>query len=318
MEPIAHTYSSKSKDKITEESFGSSIGRKFKVAGSHIYVALHILKIVAFFPIYALSGCNWDKYRDLVWEVFDKSWGYGVKWNLFEFSVFLTEPVPCLKSGLDDLGIFCGESIMNPDSITPAQALKQPILLIPGSHGQSKYLASIARKLSQANLGPIFAVDTMNPGRTISQRDLAAVYNKIDEIKGMYSRLGIDNPQINVIGYSRGALISQYLAIDRTAWKMQGEGMEIELLKVSNKISPNAVAKDIGKCIQIGFPVKDWLERSLPEEILVKHFDIDGSQDRIVTERSNLQPSHRYLANCGHAGLLHDDQVAAKLIEILA
>lgn len=192
---------------------------------------------------------------------------------------------------------------------------KRPILLIPGSNGKQQYFYTLAKKLSETNLGPVFSLDLQDP-YPITKRDVDAVKKRIEEIKELYQKSGyVGDLKIDIVGYSRGAMIGKFFVVDDQHW---GVSENDSGMWTNENIRVEWASNLIGRCIQLGKPVNDWWKSELAEAILDKLYDLDGEEDLVVKERSTLKEDHRFEVSSGHLGLLQNADAHKKIIEWLS
>lgn len=327
-----------SSTRFKSEAYTSPTWRnRVKAGGEKILAALAIFACLLLFPLYALTGSNVKAYHNLCWKVesycqFKLDYRGGGK--LCEMFDFLSEPWPCIRAGIDALRFKYFPSVMNPATITPEQAKKRPILLIPGSHGNPQYSYSLAKSLAKANLGPVFSLFTQDPFE-LTNRDLRAVIEKIEEIRHMYQQYGVDDVKVDIVGYSRGGKISSLFAVQEKYWdEVQPDFREIRLKDRygdkeyssyeddSNEdmgtVPAEWVNENIGRCIQAGYPVVKYWQRRLPPAILDKLYDIVADNDEHCRKKSLLSASHQLNVNCGHIGLKYSSKVHNKIIQWLS
>lgn len=195
---------------------------------------------------------------------------------------------------------------MNPKAITEEQSKKSPILLIHGNyHNQSAWL-SLAKKLKDQNLGPVYTVNL--PNGNFTDKDFEITFKKIEEIKRHYSHWGVKNIKIDLVGHSRGGAIATLLSTERYV--------------KSSKESSNwgRYQNDFGKVIHIGnvFDNSDisYLKKYQPE-LLKRHFEIVGKYDVLEDEPSQLDDAHKLTVDTGHLGLLYSKTAHDQLISWL-
>jgi hypothetical protein len=309
---------------------------RVKAGGEKILAALAIFACLLLFPFYALTGSNVKAYHNLCWKVYSYSQS-KLKFNgggrVCEMFDFLTEPWPCIRAGFDSLRFKYFPSVMNPTSITPEQAKKRPILLIPGAHGTPQYSYSLAKSLAKANLGPVFSLFTQD-FYNLTNRDLIAVIEKIKKIRQMYQQHGLEDVKVDIVGYSRGGKISSLFAVQEKYWDtVQSDFRNIFKDRYWDKeyspydydsdeemrtVPAEWINENIGRCIQAGYPVVKYWQRRLPPAILDKLYDIVADNDEHVRKKSLLSASHQLNVNCGHIGLKYSSKVHNKIIEWLS
>ena len=110
---------------------------------------------------------------------------HGLNGACTVLGTLLLEPHHAFRAGLD---YFTGKKRefhyygLNPASLTPEQAIKNPILLLHGSlHNQSAWL-KLAEKLQQTALGPIYTLNL--PHGYIGSEDYVRLEQKAKENSG--------------------------------------------------------------------------------------------------------------------------------------
>lgn len=234
----------------------------------------------------------------------------GKKFSPLVFASLLSEPVVTLKSsfiyliGLVTPFRFFG---LNPKKIKKEQASKNAILLLPGNyHNQSAFLC-LAKHLKNKGLGPIYTVN-LNSG-PLTEKDRAILEEKIFEIERQYARYQ-KKPTIDLVGHSRGAEMAFCMGMERKNWKIDQGVLTIDAGPKSLKI---------GKVIRLGLSTSPKYRKKVAKEYLESIYEIDAAWDLICKkdEISDQRASHRYLASCGHLGLLYDKNVLKKVINWL-
>lgn len=289
------------------------LGRAVKRGGQCIAVALAIISLVMLFPLYLLTLCQWNGYRQYIAQVIQLNYKWQLNWDLSRMTDFLAEPLPAIKAGIDLLRTRLCKQVMNPTVLRREQLLKRPILLIPGSNGRQGYFYTLAKKLSSKGLGPVFSLNLQDP-YPLTPRDFDAVKSKITEISELYEKHGIYDVQIDIIGYSRGANMAKFFILQDDYWSINSEGTASVRLNLQDQWA----SKNIHKIIQLGYPVSKWWQEGLPMNMLDRLYDIDGKEDLVVTDRSTLQEGHKFEASCGHLGLLQNAAVHDKIADWLS
>lgn len=173
---------------------------------------------------------------------------------------------------------------MNPKALTAEQLKQQPILLIHGNlHNQSAWL-SLAKKLKNNYLGPVYTVNL--PSGRITHKDFEIIQRKIEQIKEQYKQ----DIKINIVGHSRGGNIARHLALTKT---------------------------NIGKVITLGAAFTQDEINALDPQFRHRIFDITGSHDILVTNPSLLPLQNQATILTGHLGLLYSSKVHKHVIEWL-
>lgn len=226
---------------------------------------------------------------------------------------YLSEPVASVKSSfyylLGYLPIFRFFGL-NPKKLTRAQATKNPILLLHGNyHNQSAFLF-LAKKILKKNLGPVFTIN-LHSG-SLTEEDRLLIEEKILEIQREYARYR-KKPTIDLVGHSRGAEMAFCIGMAKENWNIDQGKINIDTEK-------NAKNFAIGKVIRLGLSTSPTFRKKIAKEYLKTIYEVDAAFDMICKkeERSSQFHTHRYVASCGHLGLLQDKHVLEKVINWLA
>lgn len=200
---------------------------------------------------------------------------------------------------------------MNPKVVTSEKSKQRPILLIHGNyHNQSAWL-SLSKKLKYQNLGPVFTVNL--PNGALCDKDFEITHKKINEIKELYNKLGMEDIKIDLIGHSRGGIVSTCLST----------GMYVESLSPNNHKEGRdwgSLKDTIGKVITIGNATHEngmnFFKKFNPE-YLVRRYEIIGKYDILTTNPSLLDQGHQITVETGHLGLLYSPETHKQVISWL-
>lgn len=207
----------------------------------------------------------------------------------------LHEPWQAIKAGFSSIASWKKHfnfHEMNPKALTVEQLSQQPILLIHGNyHNQSAWL-SLAKKLKNKNLGPVYTVNL--PNGAITHKDFEIIQRKMEQIKEQYTQGLVRDIEINIVGHSRGGDIARQLALANPFRHFS-----------------------IGKVITIG-------TASTQEDLLSlrkfghRIFEVTGKQDILVTNPSLLPAKNNEAVDIGHLELLYCSKVHKRIIEWLS
>lgn len=245
-------------------------------------------------------------YLLFVFFVVDLCWRYQWKRTALVIGTLLCEPYHAFKAGfLSPLGWLKQFRFydLNPISLTPEQVRKRPILLIHGFlHNQSAWL-SLAKRLSESDLGPVYTVNL--PHDEINGKHLQIVSEKIDHIKSQYHMHQVTDVKIVIIGHSRGGKVAMKLAWNSDEFKDRRYAQ---------------YAKDIAYVIKLGSVLHE-LERALYSQndpsFHNSHFELMGRYDLIERKLSLCPETHQAVIDAGHLSLLYSEQSQEQIIRWL-
>ncbi len=194
---------------------------------------------------------------------------------------------------------------LNPETLSAEQAKMKPILLIHGNyHNQSAWL-SLAKKLKNAHVGPVYTINL--PSGEITDRDCSILQQKITEIKAQYRRHTSEDIQLDIIGHSRGGFLAQETA--RLLAKQSA----------TTQISCQGVLP--GKVIALGSKIgsRDFVRvQSLDAGLSNRLYEINGSYDVSTrTDPSSVLPANERTVPAGHIGLLTSNKAHEQIVQWL-
>ena len=101
---------------------------------------------------------------------------------------------------------------------------------------------------------------------------------------------------------------------------MAKENWNIDQGMINIETGKNAKNFAIGKVIRLGLSTSPTYRKKIAKEYLNKIYEVDAVFDMICKreERSSQLHTHKYLASCGHLGLLQDKHVLKKVINWLS
>ncbi len=194
---------------------------------------------------------------------------------------------------------------LNPDKLTPEQAKKRPMLLLHGNfHNQSAWIM-MAKALQKADGAPIFTVNLYSGD--FNAKDRPIIEAKIEVIKQLYRKMGIDNIEIDIMGHSRGATMAFYTALENDCWEIDQEG---GIGVIADQVKWR---KEIGNIIRLGTPTTAYQSQWLNAAMRNRIYEIDGVYDCLVDARSKADTKHKAEIKCGHLALLFHQLTAEQV-----
>jgi len=189
---------------------------------------------------------------------------------------------------------------MNPTQLTEKQLAKRPILALHGKNGNQGAFLSMAEAFQKVGVGPLFTLNLCDGELTMVDRD--RINAKIQEIEALYGR----EVEVDLIGYSRGAEMALYMGLQKNSWHIKDGGYcyqdrEWEMMR-----------SNVGRIFRIGSMTTEEEWRKLPEEIRSRIYEIRGSEDILMPEKSMAY--HQFEVYSGHVGLVDSPDVHGWLI----
>lgn len=226
------------------------------------------------------------------------------KWAANVFGALLWEPRASVQAGttinqgkVNKLQTYG----MNPDCIADKE--KTPSLALHGKNGSQGMFLPLGKFFQDNDIGPLFTVN-LSEGE-LTENDLEVINAKIKEIQSLYGR----EVKINFIGYSLGAELALYVALNKASWRIEENGKCF--------LSPvHSWRKEIGKIIRIGSMTLKTEWKMLSEEMQMSIYEIRGKDDIHMPEPSHAKNQYQ-VDGVGHVGLVSSSLVFNQLKIIL-
>ncbi|QVL56687.1 MAG: hypothetical protein KFB93_04710 [Simkaniaceae bacterium] len=190
---------------------------------------------------------------------------------------------------------------MNPEVIEDKE--KTPTLAFHGKNGSQGMFLPLGKYFQEHDMGPLFTLN-LSEGE-LTERDLSAINAKIDEIQKLYGR----KVKINFIGYSLGAELALYAALQKDSWRIE-EGGRCFLNPVTRW------REEVGKIIRIGSMTLQTEWKMLSDEMKESIYEIRGMDDIHMPEPSYAINQYQ-VDGVGHVGLVSSSLVFDQLKIIL-
>ncbi len=259
------------------------------------------------YPVYEREGMGiYSGYKHAVATVTqffrDRNWQGSAR----VFAALSWEFITSIWAGLD---VYRGKVEhftqygMNPKSLSEEQKKQTPVLLLHGRDGSQGMFSSMGQYFQENKAGPMFSINLADG--ELTEADFKVVNDKINEIQALYGR----EVKIDLIGYSRGAELAFYMALDKKYWSIEEGGRCL----LKNTLEWR---KEIGKIIRIGSMTleKEWskITHAMQESI----YEIRGKDD-IHMPGPSYAKNQYVVDGVGHVGLVSSPLVFDHLKSIL-
>ncbi|MCB1135190.1 MAG: hypothetical protein KDK78_02875 [Chlamydiia bacterium] len=203
---------------------------------------------------------------------------------------------------------------VNPQCLSQEQLSKRPVIFLHGCFANQGCWRPLLKDLSKAPLGPFFSFNYSG-----IEQGLDRLQQTLEQVQQLYTRHGVPEVEVDLVGHSLGAITSAYYALLHT--HALPPGLRIRrVISVAGRLRIQETSWD--------FPYRDirgFIDQ-IHESYIEGEHDLDlhvvaGSADRLVPIESvciHDDPTRTLVVpNRGHLAVLYSSAFGEKLLEWL-